>query len=673
MQRVQYRNVGGTESLWVVHNAGTAPVRFQWAQINITGGTIATTPVQQQIFAPDNLLHRWMPSIAVDQQGNVAIGYSTSNGTAPNFPSIAYAGRLATDPLNTLPQSEVQLIAGAGSQTSCGGTPCGRWGDYTAMVVDPTDDCTFWYTNEYYDSVASGAAGNWHTRVGAFKFPSCQGTTATATLTVTNGGGGTVTSAPAGITCPTTCAAPFPFGTQVTLAATPAPGFSFAGWSGGGCSGTGNCQITLAADTTVSASFTAVPAVLTVSTTGSGTVTSAPAGISCPSTCSATYPRGTSVTLTAAPAAGFVFSGWGGACSGTGTCVVALGGDTSVSANFTEQVFPLSVSVNGSGRVLSTPTGINCGSTCTANFTPVTVVSLTVVPDAGFAFTGWGGACGGVGNCRVPMTQAQSVSANFAQTTGPSSSLFAAVLPSSRSVVVGTPATAFATIINNGGATAPGCSIAPITGLPEIFVFQTTDPSTNALTGTANTPVDIPAGRSQSFVIGLTPTAAFSPAEVPFSFACSNVAQARIQVGLNTLLLSASTDPVPDIVALVATPQNDGILHIPGPNAAAAFAVATVNLGAGSPISVAANTGSATLPLALLVCQTNTATSVCLAPPTARVTTTIDSGSKPTFGIFGTSSGTIPFDPANRRVFVTFSDPGGAVRGSTSVAVTTTQ
>ena len=141
------------------------------------------------------------------------------------------------------------------------------------------------------------------------------------------------------------------------------------------------------------------------------------------------------------------------------------------------------------------------------------------------------------------------------------------------------------------------------------------------------------------------------------------------------LLLSASTDPVPDIVALVATPRNDGILHIPGPNAAAAFAVATVNLGAGSPITVAANTGSPTLPLALLVCQinTNTATSICLAPPTARVTTTIDSGSKPTFGIFGISSGTIPFDPANNRVFVTFSDPGGAVRGSTSVAVTTTQ
>ena len=92
-----------------------------------------------------------MGSIAADQDGNVAIGYSTSNGVVPNFPSIAYAGRLATDPPNTLPQTETQLIAGGGSQLfDCGGGPCHRWGDYSSMSVDPTDDCTFWYTNQYY-------------------------------------------------------------------------------------------------------------------------------------------------------------------------------------------------------------------------------------------------------------------------------------------------------------------------------------------------------------------------------------------------------------------------------------------------------------------------------------------------------------------------------------------
>jgi hypothetical protein len=185
LQKVQYRKIGGTESLWVTHDvdpcadlacSARGPTAMQWAQIDVTGGTIATTPVQQQIYAPDSALFRWMGSLAVDSQGNMALGYSTSSGTAPNFPSIAYSGRLATDPPNTLLQGEVQLAAGGGSQTnSCGGTRCHRWGDYSAMSVDPGDDCTFWYVNEYYSSQANGSSRNWQTRIGSFKFPSCGG------------------------------------------------------------------------------------------------------------------------------------------------------------------------------------------------------------------------------------------------------------------------------------------------------------------------------------------------------------------------------------------------------------------------------------------------------------------------------------------------------------------
>lgn len=176
MQKPQYRKVGSAESLWVTHtayNSTDATLRPQWAQINVTGGTISATPVQQQLFAPDTTKHRWMPSVAADNQGNVALGYSVSDGTS-TYPSIAYAGRLVGDPLNQLPQSEVIMQAGAGSQTNnCGSGPCHRWGDYTAMSVDPVDDCTFWYTNQYYSSLANGASGNWQTRIGAFKFPSC--------------------------------------------------------------------------------------------------------------------------------------------------------------------------------------------------------------------------------------------------------------------------------------------------------------------------------------------------------------------------------------------------------------------------------------------------------------------------------------------------------------------
>ena len=191
MQKVQYRKVGAAESLWVVHSVQSNPastVRPQWAQLGVTGQVVATTPVQQQIYAPDTTLHRWMSSLAVDQQGNMALGYSTSNGTVPHFPSIAYSGRLVSDPANMLPQTETLLVAGLGSQTNtCGGTTCDRWGDYTAMSVDPADDCTFWYTNQYYSSQTNGTNGNWQTRIGSFRFPSCGAPGAPTGVTATPG------------------------------------------------------------------------------------------------------------------------------------------------------------------------------------------------------------------------------------------------------------------------------------------------------------------------------------------------------------------------------------------------------------------------------------------------------------------------------------------------------
>ncbi len=193
MQKSQYRNVGGVESLWVTHTGRTTvgpdtSDKPQWAQINVTGGVIAAAPVQEQIYAPDTTLYRWMPSIAADKDGNVALAYSTSNGTSPNFPSIAYSGRLVGDPLNQLPQSETQLIAGSGSQTgNCGGAPCHRWGDYSSLSVDPTDSCTFWFTSEYLTSQTNGATTSpiWSTRIGSFVFPSCVAAASVPTVPAT--------------------------------------------------------------------------------------------------------------------------------------------------------------------------------------------------------------------------------------------------------------------------------------------------------------------------------------------------------------------------------------------------------------------------------------------------------------------------------------------------------
>jgi len=177
MQKVQYRKVGGAESVWVTHavDMASGQTAIQWAQINVTGGAIAATPVQQQIYSPDTTLYRFIPSLAVDKMGNMAMGFSTSGTSAPNFPSILYAGRLVTDPLNALPQTEVAMAAGQGSQTNNCGGPCDRWGDYSGMGLDPADDCTFWYSNQYYTSQTNGTAGNWNTRIGSFKFPNCVG------------------------------------------------------------------------------------------------------------------------------------------------------------------------------------------------------------------------------------------------------------------------------------------------------------------------------------------------------------------------------------------------------------------------------------------------------------------------------------------------------------------
>ena len=262
----------------------------------------------------------------------------------------------------------------------------------------------------------------------------------------------------------------------------------------------------------------------------------------------------------------------------------------------------------------------------------------------------------------------QSSLAVFGRRSG-SSNVVAAVLPSSRSVQVGTPATAFATIINAGQETATGCGISPISTIPATLSFQTTDPATNQVTGTPNTPVDIPAGAAQSFVFALTPTAPMAPTDVQLSFDCANTDPAPINTGLNTLLLSASTTPVPDIVALAATLTNDGIVNIPGTNGIGVFAVATVNVGASGSITAAADTGSATLPVVINLCETNPATGQCISAIDASVTTQINANATPTFGIFVQGNGNVPFDPAADRIFVRFKDGGGLTRGSTSVAV----
>lgn len=240
MQWVQYRKVGTTESLWVNHTtrvtqSNTSP---QWGQIDVTGGTVHTPIAQQQIYRPDTSLFRWMASLAVDNGGNMALAYSTSNATTPNYPSMKYAGRLVTDTLGQLPQGETTLVAGNGSGVfNCGGAICHRWGDYSSTTVDPNDDCTFWHTNMYYNSQANGSLGNHQTQIVAFKYPSCVAVLPVVSILKSHSGNFTQGQVGATFTLTVTNNGPgYTFGTVTVTDTLPSPylvatGISGSGWA----------------------------------------------------------------------------------------------------------------------------------------------------------------------------------------------------------------------------------------------------------------------------------------------------------------------------------------------------------------------------------------------------------------------------------------------------------
>lgn len=231
-------------------------------------------------------------------------------------------------------------------------------------------------------------------------------------LTVAIAGNGTVTSSPGGIACPGDCSEEYDFGTVVSLSATPGAGSSFGGWSGD-CSGRGSCVVTLDRQRFVGALFPGPSQDLSVNVVGQGTVRSSPAGILCPTDCNEGYEGGTAVTLTAIPAAEWLFGGWEGACAGAASCVVSMSEDRSVTARFAQDVFPLQVAVVGEGTVSSVPAGIACPDDCEAGFAEGANVTLTASPAAGWELEGWTGACTGADPCVVTVTGPLSVGATF--------------------------------------------------------------------------------------------------------------------------------------------------------------------------------------------------------------------------------------------------------------------
>jgi hypothetical protein len=178
--RLAYRNFGNYEAMVTAQSVEALPgiAGMRWYEIRRQNGQYSV--YQQGTYAPADGVHRWMGSVAMDKQGNIALGYSVSDATTV-YPGIRFTGRQAGDPLGQMTLGEGVIMNGSGVQT----TTNSRWGDYTSMNVDPTDDCTFWYVNEYYAISGlplplpppplppPGTTAPWQTRIGSFRLPGC--------------------------------------------------------------------------------------------------------------------------------------------------------------------------------------------------------------------------------------------------------------------------------------------------------------------------------------------------------------------------------------------------------------------------------------------------------------------------------------------------------------------
>src|SRR5262249_4157523 len=316
MHRAAYRNFGDHESTvlnYTVSAGGVAGIR--WVELrNVTAGPV--TVFQQSTYQPDTTW-RWMGSIAMDSSGNIALGYSASSSSIN--PQVRYTGRLATDPLNTLPQGEGTIFAGTGSQTGTSN----RWGDYSALTVDPVDDSTFWYTQEYYPTTGTF---NWRTRIASFKMA-----TATVQITVgTNPVGRSFTVD--GTNYTTTQTFTWNVGSSHTIATTsPQSGaagtqYAFNNWSDGGA--ISHSVTAPSTATTYTANFdTQYQLTTAANPTNGGSVTPVSGGF---------YNANTVVPISATPNSNFNFSNWTGSVAdpNSANTTVTMSAPQSVTANF---------------------------------------------------------------------------------------------------------------------------------------------------------------------------------------------------------------------------------------------------------------------------------------------------------------------------------------------------
>jgi hypothetical protein len=278
MGPLQFRTFGAYDTLVFNHTVdavvnGTHHAAPRWYELRRPSGG-AWSINQQGNYDPD-ASHRWMGSVAMDKAGDMALGYSISSNSATNpiFPSVRYTGRLASDPLSQMPAGEFTLVNGSQSQIANGD----RWGDYSAMRVDPVDGCTFWYTQEYIGTLGVvGGGGAWNTRIGAFWFPSCNPGTSLAFTSDSAKTSDFSDPAMVAATLRDAKGNPLP-GKKVTFTLTPGgPSGTPSCFSFTDATGTARCAITpnqKAGSYTLTASFAGDPPYLASSTTMGFTVT----------------------------------------------------------------------------------------------------------------------------------------------------------------------------------------------------------------------------------------------------------------------------------------------------------------------------------------------------------------------------------------------------------------
>ena len=367
MYRLAYRNFGDHEALVVNHSVSAGlSTGIRWYELRTAGGNL--TVFQQGTYAPDSS-YRWMGSIAMDQSGNIGLGYSVSSSSL--HPAIRYTGRLAPDGLGQMSQGEGSIIEGAGSQGSVNRT-LSRWGDYSSMSVDPVDGCTFWYANEY---IPTTGTFNWRTRIGTFRLPNCGAPNDFS-----------ITASPTGLSLVQGQSGTSTISTAVTSGSAQTVSLSVSGYPAGATASLNPTSVTAGASSTLTlGAGSAAPGTYTVTVTGTGTSAIHSTTVSLTVTAA---PPPNDFSITASPTTLSLVQGQ------TGTSAIS----TAVTSGNTETInLTASGAPNGASATLN-PTSVTTGGGST-----VTVAAGTAAPGT-YTLTVTGTATSAMHSATVTLT-----------------------------------------------------------------------------------------------------------------------------------------------------------------------------------------------------------------------------------------------------------------------------